>query len=225
LIAACTGALERAWAVGRDMGERFMIVRWRTGDEVKVAIAANAQVGHEAEIKQEIRRLSKAFFDGAHPAAPLAQLPDQLVHLAKLIADTRRTVERRENGEVVGVGDAEAPTRIAKAMSQVARAHASLFGRAEVGEEDLRIARRLGVDTIPGNRKRIIDHVADTGATAYADLRVMTGLPMSTIGWIVDELDALGIIEKHKTEDGAAWVRFTDVFSELRTRAGLVREA
>jgi uncharacterized membrane protein len=133
-------------------------------------------------------------------------------------------VDRRENGEVVGVSESEAPTRIAKAMSQVARAHASLFGRADVAADDLRIARRLGIDTIPGNRKRILDHVADSGATAYADLKNMTNLPMSSISWLIDELDALGIVEKNKTEDGAAWVRFTDGFAELRKKAGLVQE-
>src|SRR5882724_8917303 len=58
VIAAVTPAIERSWSVGRELGERFMQIRWNSPrDSVKTARMAADQKGSETNIYGRTKRL------------------------------------------------------------------------------------------------------------------------------------------------------------------------
>jgi len=197
IIGAATPAIETRWSINNDLGNRFLIVRWRTGrSRIDMARYANRQIGKREYIRTEIRKLARMFIAGARTAEPASEeQTDNLIRLATVVAEMRRSVERNMRGEIVSVSDAEAPTRISMAMGQTARAHAGLFARERPNEEDLKIARRLGLDTIPEGRRKIVDAVAASRALSMGDLARELRQTIQTLKYNVNELEALGILE------------------------------
>lgn len=219
-IAACTPVLERAWAVHREMGERWVQVRWRDSDSYLTSEKAALQINNSREITKELKRLASIFMDQTtlHAARPLTDL-DQLIHLAHLISLMRCQVNRDSHPPrtIVDIPRPEKPTRLIKAMAQIARAHATLF-RREIEAEDLAAARRVGLDSIPEARMRFMMNVPDKSSISQGQLQEMSGIPMSTVAWIAEELAALDIITTSDTS-GQRHFAFTEKFQALKLKA------
>src|SRR5207245_4799010 len=73
----CTPALDRAWAIQRDLGERFLCVRWHRRDGPEVARRACAQRGHEKEITHVTKQLGGKMVSQEQMADPPAQSTEQ----------------------------------------------------------------------------------------------------------------------------------------------------
>jgi hypothetical protein len=227
LIAATTEEGERQWSVMRALGERFMHLRWPRGDGLKVARAAHNQLGHTAEIQQEILRLTTQFLD-LPTISPLQATvnPDDygLTHLAEMVSILRGHVVREAftaKREIISKPEPEQATRILTAMGQVTRAHATLF-RRDISEQDVRAAIRLAKDTIPPNRRRIVqamvNYPEDGQWSRWAFLLRITRLAPSALNWSLDELQALEVIRCEQAVEKQ--YTFTDEFQELIRGAG-----
>jgi hypothetical protein len=109
------------------------------------------------------------------------------------------------------------------AMAQVAQAHAEMFGRKVVSGEDLAAARRMGLDTIPTTRRRILEAMNEIGQTSYPEVKEVTRQPITSIHYNVVELHALEIVEVGggTIENAARWVMFGQEFLKLWRDAGL----
>lgn len=83
-----------------------------------------------------------------------------LVALASLVARSRSPVERDHQGEIVLVGDSEAPTRLVKALDRL-RAGALAVGLEPA--EAWRVTCKAGLDSIPKLRRGVHDHLANVG--------------------------------------------------------------
>ena len=223
LIVAATPAAERSWAVMRDLGERFMQVRWPRGDGVSQALQAHRQIGREKDIKRGVKDLTRKLVD-TNTLTPVMTPPEVVasgvVNLAEMIALLRGHVVREVGykRDIVDVPQPEGPTRIMKSLAQVARGHATIFRRQEVTGQDFKIARRLALDSIPPVRKAILDEMIRSGEIGWASLVRATELPPSTISRNCEELEALGVllVDENKVEKS---YRLTDSFAELVTKA------
>lgn len=209
IIAAATPEVERNYTMQRNMGERFMQVRWPRGDGIKQASKAIQQIEHENFIRKELMRLTKDFiFPGGAAPKPLPMFKDfesvGAVHLAELVARLRVHVPRERDGrrEIADVPpEAEAPTRIIKAMGQLTRARATAFHRPEVGPPDFKVARRIALDSIPPLRRRIFEIClkAQDGEIGQVELLKQVGAPRTTTLRGAEDLEAIGALTSVET--------------------------
>lgn len=222
VIAAVTPVIESMWAVNNKMGDRFVQVRLPRVDGVETARFARKQIGHKTEIKEQMRELTKQFINSSAnrfcPAAtPLIE--GQMDALAECVAWLRCHVDRDQKDRIMYAGQPEMPTRLIQGFTQIARAHASLFHR-DIDESDVKLARRVAIDTIPLTRLKLFQSIPDGTDISRPDVVRLTGLANSTVGWIAEELKALRIL-KGVLDDTETRYSFTDEFAELKQKAGL----
>ena len=202
VIACVTPAIERAWAVHRSLGERFLQVRWPNGDAMKIAKRAREQRGREKLIAEEMRRLTKEIFKlslDTHQTPALTEAQGQRIDaLASMIALLRTHVTRDSHGDrgVIEVSASEEPSRLAKCLETLVCHHARLHGREDIDESDMRIAVRVGFDSIPHNRSRVVNSIPYNASMPIADVRRLTSMIRSTIIWTADELIAMEVLEQ-----------------------------
>jgi hypothetical protein len=199
IIAACTPALERAWMVNRELGERFMTVRWNREDGVGSARASLKQRGHEEKIGDNIARLGKELLGELGPTRPelTEEAHCRIEGLAEIVAIARNQVDRAPYGErvIINVPAAEGPSRIAKALASVVVNYAALFLRDTV-EDDMRLAVRLAMDSIPSNRYRILSKMPPDAPIEQADLVKLTLMAPTSLEYHLEELEALNLVER-----------------------------
>jgi hypothetical protein len=203
VIAACTPAIERAWGLSRELGERFLQVRWASPDKpLETARRARKQKGREHEIAKEMRSLTKDFFGKANfvgtPDPDFSDtLSDRIDHLATTVARLRAHVIRDSHGkrDIIEASTLEEPPRLAKSLGAIAIHHAHLFRRPEVTREDVAVALRVGLDSIPLSRARIVNNIPIDASIPADTIKHFTKMPPTTIDWNAQELAALGVID------------------------------
>lgn len=220
-IAACTPALEQAWALKRDLGERFLTVKWYRTGSIELAKAAGRQRGHETIIRDTTTELSRSFVEGARFRS-LPDLPESIFekvgNLAELVAVLRANVPRSGGGkrEILGEPVPEEPGRIHKSLSGLAASHAALFQK-EVDEDDFRIARRVALDSIPSNRFNIFRHFPDPLKGEWVNPQTWAKLAHSnpsTVTWNADEMAALGVLDTNEESEIKEY-RVSEKFKDL----------
>lgn len=217
VIAAVTPAIERAWAVQRDLGERFVQIRWTREDGIETAKSAMKQIDNP-NIISNFQSMMKKFVD-ADTLPPKIAPPnvEDFVYLAEMAAVLRGGVIRSQGTQtIIDVPPFEAPTRLVKAMTQVAMGHARLFRKTKIDGEDVEIATRIAIDSVPYNRLKIINSIGE-GAKTQGEIAFKTKLQYSSINYANEELKALGVIEEIKSD--ADHYRFTNWFEKLRKKA------
>ena len=220
VIAAVTPAIERSWAIHRDLGERFGQVRWHnTKRPTEAARMARAQLGHEKEVAAMMRAMTIDIFQAAQkePAGLTDAYGERIDTAATLIANLRRNVIRDSSAgrPIIELPQAEEPTRLAKGLATIACHHATLFGRDQVEGKDMQTAMRSALDTIPATRLAIVQAIPGIIPVATREIREMTGLHKNSVLWATDELEALGVITLGQTLDGERTCAQTRDFAEM----------
>ena len=160
------------------------------------------QIGHEKQISATLQSLTAHALQSLPSALSLPSLSTkqtEAIRSMTIVAARSRAHVVRESGgkrEIIEVVQSEGIGRLYKSLSLLARVHASMFGRSVVDDVDLQIARRVAKDAIPVVRQRIFCHVPGGSDIAQPALHHLTKIPMATLEWNLDELTALGIIEK-----------------------------
>jgi hypothetical protein len=222
VIAACTPALERAWGVKRDLGERFISVRWSRIGSVAMAEAAARQRGHDVEIRRLTASLAREFFDCRSEELPSLshEQNHSIACLAEIVARMRGHVTRAQNA-IIDVPHIEEAGRLNKALCSITSAHAALWNR-EPNEADLKISKRVALDTIPQTRSMFLDCFRTGAALAAYEIRNHSKLAPSSISYIGEELEALDIVTITKDSTNMVEYALTKDFSELLVLAGLL---
>lgn len=208
IVAAATPQVESHWSSQRNLGERFMQVRWPRGDGIEQAKKAIKQVEYEVYIKETLKELTRAFiFPDDKPPQPLPMFGDYevigAVHLAEMVARLRVHVprERDQRREIVDVPpEAESPTRIIKAMGQLARARATAFHRARVELQDFKVSRRVALDSIPPLRKKVLETIVAAGEIGQVELLKKIGAPRTTTLRCAEDMEAIGCLESYERD-------------------------
>ena len=226
VIAAVTPAIERAWSIHRDLGERFGQVRWQnTKKPTEAARMARAQLGHEKDVAAMMRAMTQDVFQAANkePAAMTEAQGERIDAAATLIANLRRNVIRDSSSgrPIIDIPPAEEPTRLAKGLATIACHHAALFGRDQVEGKDMQAAMRSALDSIPAARLAILQAIPGEIPVAAREIREISGLPKNAVQWHTDELEALEVLKLAQTLDGERECSFTKDFDTLWSGSGL----
>ena len=226
IVAAATPAIERAWSIMRDLGERFVMVRWPYLGESEIARVANKQRGREREIAATTRRLTHEFIMPSRlmVRGNFGPLPDEtldrVISYAQLTARLRGHVIRDSHGsrEIIDVPSIEESGRLSKTLGLLVSAHAALWER-EPGLDDLRIAKRVALDSIPERRRRVFECIPDGSSISRMEVARLTEIPPATVLWIAQELQALGVIELVTDGIGESMMSFTPKFARTKAAA------
>lgn len=221
VIAAATQAIDRAWTFRHDLGERFTDIRWRSSYNREAGRFACRQIDNERAVKDETRRLVRALFDARRTTMPpklTDAQSDHIVDMATIVARLRASVIRDSMGkrDIIDVGAPEGITRLHKTFSTLVRFHASMFGNAiEVQDSDMAILKRVVIDAIRPSRLAFIRAIPLDGDINRGDLQSASKIPAGSVGWIGDELVALGLVEQF-SEAESGYALSTELRSILR---------
>lgn len=220
-VAACTPAVDKAWAVMRDLGERFTTVRVQPPSMTAISAKKRKKGRNGPAISKRLRELVHAVASvpstGSLPPIPESFYP-QLDALGEFVACVRQHVERSRTGkhEITDISAIEVPTRILNAIDTVVSANADLFGR-DVIPEDVKLAERLAIDSIPPIDWRIIRALPPGGLSASV-LAESEGIQPSVIVYHAAALKAIGVLRTNSdwTDD---FLCLDDSFCSLRDAA------
>lgn len=206
VLAACTPALDRAWGLKRELGERFVTIRLNyVEDDLELSIRANEQRGVEEQIASSIAMLGRRMISYATGDAgpPPKSYTRRIGILASVAAKLRGTVSRnKQKRSVVEDTSCEQSPRISKSFGLLLTAHAAMFQRPP-DERDFRIVRRVAFDTIPPTRLKVLLALAPGADLTRIELTKVTGIGYENMRWVCDDLKALEIItERSETETG-----------------------
>lgn len=220
IIACVTPAIERAWAVHRSLGERFLQVRWPNSDPIKISRHARRQRGREKEISKRMIELVRDLhkITVKLPAPHLTEEQGERIdHLSSMVALLRTHVTRDSHGDrsVIEVSSPEEPTRIGKCLETLACYHALLWGRDHVTDDDLNIAIRVGFDSIPAPRSKIIRSIPLDASMGLTDIAKMAEMIRATVEWNADELEAIKVLQHKGSMADEIEYSFTPQFAAM----------
>jgi len=230
IIAASTPAIDRAWGMQRDLGERFACIRLHREEDAseRIAACARRQRGHEREIKSRMLDLTSRFFvlprSQSLPTLPPV-FAEQVDALSAAVAQLRGKVHREGGRLVTEAPHIEEPAGIAKVLDALLRYHARLFFRSTPDERDLAIARRVALDSIsPQTRRRFLLYLLDNPNAQAGELAEACLVSRSAIDRISEDLELLGVVEVKQNAIGANEYVPQPQFLERCRRAKLLRQ-
>lgn len=211
IIAACTDALERHWSVERDLGERFLQVRMKTrslSDMDMITTKSIEMIGKERQIAEEYEQLIKDFVDPETlQEAHIMKHWDKfgLHELTKLVAVARTSVIRDiYRNEIVDISTWEFPGRLVKEIIGIAKGNAMLSRRDVTSPSDVKLAMRIGLNTIPRRRYQMLNTLAEMPSGQMEQPRLRELLPDMTrdlFNRTRDELEAIDMIEVYENRE------------------------
>lgn len=195
LLVATTGIVDIYYSVFQALGERFVMVRWhRPPGEESALEAMNQNIAEaRADLKEAVHALleSLRMLNQSQPIA-VPEVPfetqQRVAALAEFVVRARTHIKRSGySKDILYSPEPEAATRLAQQLAQLARGSALLAGRAEVNEEDYRVALRAGLDSVTETKRKALDCV-------------MTGvdMPKSSKSYALADLAEVGLVEDGK---------------------------
>src|SRR5882672_3692632 len=203
IIAAVTPIIERYWGLLREMGDRFLQVRWPRLHGPSVAAASRRHQGREKFIANGLLTRTTDFFTS--PRINYNSIPDvndiqgdQLAALSELVCYLRAQVSREATGnrEIRDIPQIEQTGRVGKGLPAIVRYSALIMRRDHIIDDDMTIAKRVAIDCLPHTRSSIITAIPPDDSIGAVDLMKLTNINESTLRWNMDELEALGVIIK-----------------------------
>lgn len=221
VIAAVTPVIERYWGFLRDMGDRFVQVRWDRLHGPSVAKATRGQQDHQKIIAETMVRNMTDFFTSpkinyiAIPDVNVTQ-GDRLDNMSEITCIMRTQVHREATGnrEIRDIPQVEQTGRVGKSLPALVRYHSILHRRNYIDDSDMAIATRVAIDSIPYTRSRIITAIPPSTGISASNLQDLLNISESTIKWNMDELIALGVIKESTNMAGRCY-EMTKKFKDM----------
>lgn len=227
MIAVCTPAMEDHWGRMRDLGERFITVRWNKGDPFDITAAAikseRAGAAVATGLKERVRAVLATLQGQIGDASALPSLDAgqclRCIAMGEITGLLRAPVKRESVGKrrIRNVSPHEAPTRVAMAISSICSLSAMLGGRDYISNADFTLGHRIMLDSIPQRRLDILQHMALHDSTGLGYIHENHNIPRGTLRWNRDELRALGVLQPSQSADTS--VMYTEDFKRLLIQA------
>ncbi|MCA1379840.1 MULTISPECIES: hypothetical protein [Bradyrhizobium] len=195
VIGACTTAWDQAHTVVASMGDRFVVIRpnSRIG-RINGGLKAMRNTGSEVAMRDELAEAVAGLMSGIDTSQPYELTNDDettIVEAAELVTLARTGVEVDYRGDVIDAHDAEAPTRLAKQLTQILRG-AMAIGMAH--DDAMRLVKRCARDSMPQLRLLVLKDVATHPHSPVMEIRRRLQKPRTTIDRTLQALHILGLL-------------------------------
>lgn len=209
LVAGCTPAVEKEWGTQRDLGERFLNVRWQAGNEEELAVMA-ALMEDEGDTRTQTTELTRQWVGDLIALREFAPVltRDQIIEhkfhtMAATVAQLRVSISRdkKNTSQIVEIGVPEGPGRIIKTITGIATTHAALMGREKLEREDWLLGQRVARESVPGRRGMVLSIFGESKKSSMSshDMQLALGrknwgVSLNTVRNLLDDLVALGVL-------------------------------
>jgi hypothetical protein len=160
-LTGMTPDIERSWSLN-TLGERFLMYRIRIADRHaharRAILNAVGKGKGAAAARSEIQAAVKQFLEGVGRTTPEVgeAMIERILHLADVLSTCRTYVRRNKNDELICPAAPELAARVGKQLVRIGQGLALVRGRTEVGDEEFEVVRRIALDSLPSNRRRLL---------------------------------------------------------------------
>ena len=211
LIGACTTTIYHVLPEMGDMGERLVLYHLSMPDRKQVAKFAIKRLNdknQEAEMKKMFSRFMGELKIPAEIPTFSDEIEDELIDLAELATRARSSIQRDQYDRAKSqlfIHDLEMPTRLLKTIMGVATGMSVVNGSTEINNQDRNILYRLALDSIPMNRKKVLNDLTAYDHLKSEDIQIHLGMDKGIIDRTLQDLNSLQVIDKYKGAYGWVW--------------------
>ncbi len=218
LIAACTPSYDSHHAVIGPMGERFILYRTENSNGIKMGLQAQKIVGHEDEMRTEVREAVHKFID-QFKDLKLADFKrdedvnNMIVALACFVAFGRCPVARDYRNQFIKyVPIPEGTPRLVKQFMQIGIGLALAHEKNQIDSEIYTVIKKIGRDLITTQRLLILKLLWNEQALEFRDKWLKTkeiseaiNMPTTTTRLTLEDLMVVGALNRDReTEEEKA---------------------
>jgi len=231
LLAGVTGVIDREYALGAILGERFLLYRVKGAPARVLARRAILQrASYEEQQRKNLRLIVAEYLETLLPVAPPMPEPitDGIIALAEFTAKARSPVFFDPKTNAIDlVPEPEAPGRLAKQFDLLARALAVVRQEKAVSLATYSTVVQVAHDTLPTTRQTMLQALLATGsstifgsiAASTTDIATATDYPTSSARRYLEELAAVKFVTRKSEGQGKA-----DVWSPTQNLLELLDE-
>jgi len=213
LLAGVTPIIDREYALGQILGERFLLYRIKGAPARDLAMRAiKQQSTWEQDQRRELREIVAAYVESLLPVPPPMPEPiiEAIAALAEFTAKARSPVLFDSRGEIDYIPEPEAPGRLAKQLVLLARALAVVRAERIATLETYLTVFQVAQDTLPAQRRVMLEVVLShqSEPLTTTDVATATDYPTSTARRYLQELAAIRFVDRLPEGQGRAdrWV-------------------
>jgi hypothetical protein len=201
LVAGVTTVVDRHHAVIDALGSRFAFYRIDVGERRKQAGQALKHRHRGRGMRQELRDAVAGLFAGLELPEQGGELSDEdesrIVGLADFVTVARSPVERDAyaSREIELIPDAEAPARFAIMLASLLEG-LRLIGIG--GEEAWALVTKVALDSMPAQRRLLLEHLGAHERTTTREAATALGLPTTTARRTLEDLAAHGLVRRRE---------------------------
>ena len=209
-LAGVTHVIDGQQAVHTILGERFLLYRPQTEARQEIARKAIRNTGSETQMRKELAEATEGFMaalapnEGADIAIP-QETENAIISLADLTAFGRAGVARDGYERLVQyTPEAEVPARLSKQLALLGRGLAAVRGKREVGLEEVKVLRRVAVDSMIQQRVKVVRALAKLHPWEWAETQAVmdeTIIPARTCKELLEDCWILKLVERDREGD------------------------
>lgn len=205
VIASVTDAIDRHLGLVSDLGERFVCCRMphlTPYEESKMAEKAGKRESEEDK-EREIAAAGKRVLSMNPRAASISDSDRRKIFkVAQFVALARCHIHRDRFSKEPEVPSPEAPVRLPTQLANLAIGIAMVRGKANVTNEEVNLARKIGLDSIPKKRmilfESLLTFYPEYASIKEIDDRMSFDFGETTIRRWLEDLTLLRIVESEK---------------------------
>jgi hypothetical protein len=212
-IAGVTPIIDTHYSIYQTLGERFIQYRPIQASPIEISKRAMGNSGYESEMREEIQDAFADFISGIKIPIEKIDLPSELkekiAYLSSFCARARSGIVRDgySTREIQLIPEPELPTRLSKQLAILCSALFLIGG--EFAKEDYELIFKVGMDSLPQNRRLIIARLSESNDYLETkNIAMEIGYPTNTTRRILEDLHGLGLLERASLGKGYAdrWI-------------------
>lgn len=209
VLFGCTNAIEKHNSMYSNLGQRIVFFR-PVSDKKKAMKQAMKNAGKEGAFREVLHKIIMQFISTTlsgqkERMATLSHIPDEMKEcvegLVTFLANVRTPIDRDFKGNMATLPEPEYPTRLAKTMCKLIDAHALLYNRAPIKQDEY-VAYRLTLDNIPMERRKVLSVLLDGEEKTTSEVQQAAKIPNTMAHRVLDDLKALEIIDYYSAGPG-----------------------
>ena len=210
LLGAVTPVYDKHYSVIGSLGDRFLLYRLPDSNGRSIGRKAQAMVGQEEQMRDEIQDVVHRFldqFDGGFPDLKIKTDPvlnEMLVELACFVSLGRCPVDRDfRTRAVTYVPQPEGTPRVIKQLMQLGMGLAVAQNKIEFDFEIYELLKKVGRDLLPAARLKILMWLYDNKVFEHLKERRKTreiaeevNLPATTTKMLLEDMMLVGMLTR-----------------------------
>lgn len=130
------------------------------------------------------------------------EMEEDLLQISSFVTKARTGVERDFRGTLQLVYESEGLTRFNSQITKTIETMLYVSDKTEVDEEYKKFAFKIGIDSIPKQRRIALMVLSEYAAVTAKGVAMKTGMPTETMRMSLEELAALRIVERKPNPQG-----------------------